>query len=53
MICWKFCEKLLAYLGISEDDYFKARDDETDDSKKSRTDLTSRLADTKLKDVTR
>lgn len=53
IICWKFCEKLLAYLGISGDDYFKTNEDETDDSKKNRTDLTSRLRDTKLKDVTR
>lgn len=52
MICWKYCEKLLCHLGISGDDYFKA-DDETRDSRRNQSDLTSRLRDTKLKDVTR
>lgn len=52
LICWKYCEKLLRHIGLSDDNYFKA--DETGDTKSDeKSDLTSRMRLAKLKDVTR
>lgn len=60
MICWKFCEKLLNFIGVSDENYFKAPNNGDDDamnesSKQNRnnTTLATRGADVKLKDIAR
>lgn len=61
VLCYAYCEKLLKYIGISNDNYFKATDencssnDETKDINKHKnsTSLTIKGADIKLKDIAR
>ena len=31
MICWKLCEKLLNYIGVSNENYFKLQDEDDED----------------------
>lgn len=59
-ICWQFCEKLLKFVGIVDENCFKAPNDEEDDpmdgtgEKQSLiTSSVTLVADTKLKDVAR
>jgi MutS domain V len=57
MICWKFCEKLLNFIGVSDENYFKAPTDEINGSEYRNTRTNSSLkirgADVKLKDIAR
>jgi hypothetical protein len=57
MICWKFCEKLLHFVGVSDDNYFKApmegEDDDMNKSSRQSTSLKIHGADVKLKDIAR
>lgn len=59
MICWKFCEKLLKAIGISNENYFKAPTDDKDDdglSKQNKSincSLQLQGANLKLSDVSR
>jgi DNA mismatch repair ATPase MutS len=57
MICWKYCEKLLKFVGISNENYFKAPEesDESEEREKSRNNTTLKLRgnQVKLKDIAR
>lgn len=58
MICWKFCEKLLNFIGVSDENYFKAPNEDDDDingsgNYKSNATLKIPGGDVKLKDIAR
>jgi DNA mismatch repair ATPase MutS len=57
MICWKFCEKLLNFIGVSNESYFKvpAQTEESEEGSKSRgnASMNFRGAEVKLKDIAR
>lgn len=57
VICYDYCKKLLNYIGVSDENYFKFDPENEDDgegtsSKRSRT-LELREADLRLKDIAR
>lgn len=55
-LCWKFCEKLLRSIGISDDSYFKTpADDDEDSSKQNKSNFSLQFQGTnsKLSDVSR
>lgn len=63
MICWKFCENLIKFIGLSDDNYFKvAAENENEDDEmngttagqsRTNTSLQIRGGNIKLKDVAR
>lgn len=61
IICWSFCEKLLNFIGVSDDDYFKFRkneepndeDDEIGAKTNNSTSLQFQGSDIKLKNIAR
>ncbi|KAG5683991.1 hypothetical protein PVAND_013244 [Polypedilum vanderplanki] len=58
VLCYAFCEKLLNFIGVSNDDYFKIIPESEDDNMNSTHKNTSRsleikAADIKLKDIAR
>lgn len=60
VLCYAFCEKLLSFIGVAYDDYFKAlkvdkEEDENGNAKNSsrNTSLTIKGASIKLKDISR
>lgn len=57
VICFDYCKKLLTYIGVSDEDYFKFDTDNEDEgaggnSRKSRS-LEFRLAELRLKEIAR
>lgn len=62
MICWKFCEKLIKFIGLSDDNYFKASTENEEDDEMNATAARSSRTSTlkqirggniKLKDIAR
>lgn len=60
MICCKFCEKLLKFVGVSDENYFKpANEDENEDDEmngttsRSRSNSSLQIRGVKLKDIAR
>lgn len=58
IICWKYCEKLLSFVGISDENYFKVDLEIEGDMNKTRKSLSNstlqfRGSELKLKDIAR
>lgn len=59
IICWKYCEKLLSFVGISDENYFRTdlenEDGDMNKTKKTRSNTTVKFrgAEIKLKDIAR
>lgn len=56
VLCWKYCEKLLQYIGISDENYFDVNEESLDENESRMRNLTSLRVEgqnIKLKDVTK
>lgn len=55
IICWKFCDRLLNFVGISDDNYFKSANEDNDVEGQNKTNATLQIFgnEFKLKDVSR